>query len=117
MQDRIARASPNRLLKYYPEMVVSYHESAMSVNGVQLSKTRCSIQQFRVFFRENDQVVVRSGKSLVNEIHATCFYSHAPKWYFSSKYPVWGRVGQVIGTSWFVGRVMVRLSKAIRQDL
>jgi hypothetical protein len=70
-----------------------------------------------VFFRENDQVVFCSGKSLVNEIHATCFYSHAPKWYFSSKYPVWGREGQVIGTSWFVGRVMVRLSNAIRQDL
>lgn len=48
-------------------------------------------------FRKNDQVVFRSGKFLINEIHATCFYSHAPKWYFSSKYLVWGRDGHVIG--------------------
>lgn len=48
-------------------------------------------------FRQNDLLVFEQGKTLVNEVHATCFFSHAPKWYFSSKYPIWDRAGAVIG--------------------
>jgi len=33
----------------------------------------------------------------VNEVHLTCFFSQSPLWSFSSKYPVSGRGGEVIG--------------------
>lgn len=48
-------------------------------------------------FRQNDLLVFRHGKPLVNEVHATGFYTHAPKWTFSSKYPLHNRGGEIIG--------------------
>jgi len=48
-------------------------------------------------FRQNDLLVFHHGKPLVNEVHLTCFFSQSPLWSFSSKYPVHGRSGEVIG--------------------
>ena len=48
-------------------------------------------------FRQNDLLVFKHGKPLVNEVHATGFFAHAPKWTFSSKYPLHNRAGKVIG--------------------
>ena len=48
-------------------------------------------------FRQNDLLVFKNGKPLVNEVHATGFFAHAPKWTFSSKYPLHNRTGKVIG--------------------
>ena len=48
-------------------------------------------------FRQNDLLVFNHGKPLVNEVHLTCFFSQSPLWSFSSKYPVRGRAGEVIG--------------------
>ncbi len=48
-------------------------------------------------FRQNDLLVFRHGKPLVNEVHATGFFAHAPKWSFSSKYPLHDRAGKIIG--------------------
>jgi len=48
-------------------------------------------------FRQNDLLVFKHGKPLVNEVHMTCFFSQAPRWSFSSKYPLYGRDGDVIG--------------------
>ncbi len=48
-------------------------------------------------FRQNDLLVFLHGKPLVNEVHLTCFFSQSPLWSFSSKYPVRGRGGEVIG--------------------
>jgi len=48
-------------------------------------------------FRQNDLLVFNHGKPLVNEVHLTCFFSQSPLWSFSSKYPVRGRGGEVIG--------------------
>ena len=46
-------------------------------------------------FRQNDLLVFRHGKPLVNEVHATGFFAHAPKWTFSSKYPLHNRAGKI----------------------
>jgi AraC-like DNA-binding protein len=48
-------------------------------------------------FRQNDLLVLRHGKTLVNEVHATRFFAAAPKWTFSSKYPLHNRAGKMIG--------------------
>jgi hypothetical protein len=48
-------------------------------------------------FRQNDLLVFNHGQPLVNEVHLTCFFSQSPLWSFSSKYPVRGRGGEVIG--------------------
>lgn len=48
-------------------------------------------------FRQNDLLVFNDGKPLVNEVHVTCFFTQSPCWSFSSKYPVYGRDGGVIG--------------------
>jgi len=48
-------------------------------------------------FRRNDLLVFRNGKPLVNEVHAVGFFAHAPKWSFSSKYPLHDHEGNVIG--------------------
>ena len=48
-------------------------------------------------FRQNDLLVLREGKTLLNEVHATCFFSHAPKWSFSSKFPLRDRTGKIVG--------------------
>ena len=33
-------------------------------------------------FRQNDLLVFQNGKPLVNEVHYTGFFNHAPKWSF-----------------------------------
>lgn len=48
-------------------------------------------------FRQNDLLVFNHGQPLVNEVHLTCFFSQSPRWYFSSKYPIRGPSGEVIG--------------------
>lgn len=48
-------------------------------------------------FRQNDLLVFRNGTPLVNEIHYTGFFNHAPKWSFSSKYPLFDHEGLVVG--------------------
>ena len=48
-------------------------------------------------FRQNDLLVFRHGKPLVNEVHATGFFAHSPMWTFSSKYPLHNLAGKVIG--------------------
>lgn len=48
-------------------------------------------------FRENDQKVFRDGRPLINEIHATIFFQHAPVWSISSKYPLRDGTGAIIG--------------------
>lgn len=48
-------------------------------------------------FRQNDLLVFKHGKPLVNEVHATGFFSAAPKWTFSSKYPLHNAAGKIIG--------------------
>jgi AraC-like DNA-binding protein len=48
-------------------------------------------------FRQNDLLVFQQGKPLVNEVHATGFFTHATKWTYSSKYPLHNRAGKVIG--------------------
>ena len=48
-------------------------------------------------FQQNDLLVFKHGKPLVNEVHATGFFTHAPKWTYSSKYPLHNLAGKVIG--------------------
>ena len=48
-------------------------------------------------FRQNDLLVFKHGRPLVNEVHATGFFAHTPKWTFSSKYPLHDRDGKTIG--------------------
>jgi AraC-like DNA-binding protein len=48
-------------------------------------------------FRQNDLLVFEHGMTLVNEVHATGFFAAAPKWTFSSKYPLHNRAGKVVG--------------------
>ena len=48
-------------------------------------------------FHQNDQPVFKHGKSLIDEVHATCFIAHPPYWHFSSKYPLRNRAGKVVG--------------------
>lgn len=48
-------------------------------------------------FRQNDLLVFKHGKPLVNEVHATGFFAAAPKWTFSSKYPLHNRAGKIVG--------------------
>lgn len=48
-------------------------------------------------FRENDLRVFREGKALVNEVHATLFFRHAPVWAISSKFPIRDHAGSIIG--------------------
>lgn len=48
-------------------------------------------------FRENDLQVFRHDRPLVDEVHAAVFFSGAPFWAISSKYPLHDRSGRVIG--------------------
>jgi AraC-like DNA-binding protein len=48
-------------------------------------------------YRQNDLTVFRHGKQLINEVHAVGFFAHAMKWAYSSKFPLCGRNGEVIG--------------------
>jgi len=48
-------------------------------------------------FRQNDQLVFKHGKPLVNEVHAASFFNHPTKWGYSSKYPLRNRAGKVVG--------------------
>lgn len=48
-------------------------------------------------FRQNDLLVFRHGRPLLNEVHLTCFFSEAPRWTFSSKFPIHDATGEVIG--------------------
>ncbi len=48
-------------------------------------------------FRQNDRQVFKSGRSLINEIHATGFFDHPTSWCYSSKFPLHDRRGKVIG--------------------
>jgi AraC-like DNA-binding protein len=48
-------------------------------------------------FRDNDLLVLRDGRTLLNEIHATLFAQHAPTWSLSSKFPLRDRKGHIIG--------------------
>lgn len=48
-------------------------------------------------FRQNDLLVFKHGRPLVNEVHAASFLAQAPQWYFSSKYPIHNRAGKIIG--------------------
>ena len=48
-------------------------------------------------YRQNDLLVFKHGKPLINEVHATGFFAAAPKWTFSSKYPLHNRAGKIIG--------------------
>lgn len=48
-------------------------------------------------FRQNDLLVFQHGKPLVNEVHAPGFFTHAPKWTYSSKYPLHNLASKVIG--------------------
>lgn len=48
-------------------------------------------------FRQNDLLVFKHGKPLINEVHAASYLTHAPQWYFSSKYPLHNRAGKIIG--------------------
>ncbi len=48
-------------------------------------------------FRQNDLLVFREGRSLLNEIHATALFSGPTRWFFSSKYPLHNQRGEIIG--------------------
>ncbi len=48
-------------------------------------------------FRQNDLLVFKHGRTLLNEIHATGFFAHAMKWGYSSKFPLCDRKGKIIG--------------------
>ncbi len=48
-------------------------------------------------FRDNDLLVLRDGRTLLNEVHAILFYQHAPTWALSSKFPLRDSRGQIIG--------------------
>lgn len=48
-------------------------------------------------FRQNDRQVFKSGRPLINEIHATGFFDHPTSWCYSSKFPLRDRRGKVIG--------------------
>lgn len=48
-------------------------------------------------FRQNDLLVFEDGRTLLNEIHATAFFSGPTKWFFSSKFPLRNHEGTIIG--------------------
>ncbi len=48
-------------------------------------------------FRQNDLLVIRDGRTLVNEIHATALLSGPTKWFLSSKFPLRNRANEIIG--------------------
>jgi len=48
-------------------------------------------------FRQNDLLVFKHGKTLLNEVHAVGFFTHAMKWVYSSKFPLRNRKGKIIG--------------------
>jgi len=47
-------------------------------------------------YRQNDRLVLEQGQTLINEIHAGGF-GGVTKWFFSSKYPLRNRTGEIIG--------------------
>lgn len=48
-------------------------------------------------FRQNDLLVLQEGKTLLNEIHAAMHFDAPAAWYFSSKWPLRDRTGNIIG--------------------
>jgi len=48
-------------------------------------------------FRQNDLLVFREGRTLVDEIHATSYYSGPTQWFFSSKFPLRNHEGDIVG--------------------
>lgn len=48
-------------------------------------------------YRQNDLQVLKHGRTLIKEIHATGFFDHPSSWAYSSKYPLHDRRGRVIG--------------------
>ncbi len=48
-------------------------------------------------FRQNDLLVFREGQTLLNEIHATTFFSDSTSWSFSSKFPLRNSQGVIVG--------------------
>lgn len=48
-------------------------------------------------YRQNDKLVIEGGRTLVDEVHAGGFVGGIPKWFYSSKYPLTGTDGSVIG--------------------
>ncbi|TWT60670.1 Bifunctional transcriptional activator/DNA repair enzyme AdaA [Rubinisphaera italica] len=48
-------------------------------------------------FRQNDLLVFQEGRTLLNEVHATAFFSGPTKWFFSSKFPLRDRESRIIG--------------------
>ncbi len=48
-------------------------------------------------FRQNDLLVFREGRTLVDEIHATSYYSGPTQWFFSSKFPLRSCEGDIVG--------------------
>lgn len=48
-------------------------------------------------FRQNDLLVLRDGRTLINEVHVTTFFDGPPIWSFSSKFPLHDGTGKIIG--------------------
>jgi len=48
-------------------------------------------------FRQNDLLVFEEGRTLLNEIHATAFFSGPTKWFFSSKFPLRDSKDEIVG--------------------
>lgn len=48
-------------------------------------------------FRQNDQLVLQEGKTLLNEIHAAIFFDAPAAWHLSSKWPLRDSRGRIIG--------------------
>ena len=48
-------------------------------------------------YRQNDLRVFRKGHPLINEVHAGGFIDGMPKWFFSSKFPLRNRSGEIVG--------------------
>lgn len=48
-------------------------------------------------FRQNDLLVFQEGRTLLNEVHASAYFSGPTKWFLSSKFPLYNSARQVIG--------------------
>lgn len=48
-------------------------------------------------FRQNDLLVLRDGRTLLNEIHVAVFFDKSATWSFSSKWPLRNARGEIIG--------------------
>jgi len=48
-------------------------------------------------FRQNDLLVFREGRTLLNEVHAAAYFVGPTKWFFSSKFPIHDHSGKIHG--------------------